>query len=167
LSEPPVEVARRYFDAIAGHDLDAALACWKPGSIDHLAPVGELVAPDGMREYFSAIFAAFPDLSYEVRETVAEGDRVAVWWRIDATFTGGPYNGILATGARLESEGLDLVRIDNGLIVRIDSYWDDAGVGRQLGLLPTRGSGQERVLTALFNLRTRLSRALARAGRRR
>jgi predicted ester cyclase len=166
LSEPPVEVARRYFDAISRHDLDAALACWRPGSIDHLAPVGELVAPEGMREYFSGIFAAFPNLTYEVRDTVAEGDRVAVSWRIAATFTGRPYNGILATGAQVESEGLDLVRVEDDLIVHIDSYWDDAAVGRQLGLLPARGSGQERALTALFNLRTRLSRALGRAGRR-
>ena len=55
MSEAAAEVARRYFTAIGQQDLDAALACWKPGAIDNLAPVGELSAPDGMRAYFDSL----------------------------------------------------------------------------------------------------------------
>lgn len=165
MSEQPVEVAKRYFEAIGRRDVETALACWKPGAIDHLAPVGEVRAPDGMRAYFSGVFAAFPDFTYEVREMLADGDRVAVWWRAGGTFTGARYNGILATRGRIETEGMDLVLVEDGLIAGNDSYWDDAAVARQLGLLPARGSAQERALTGLFNLRTRLARALGRSGR--
>jgi ketosteroid isomerase-like protein len=28
------DIARRYFAALAAHDLDEATACWKPGAID-------------------------------------------------------------------------------------------------------------------------------------
>lgn len=155
----PSEVAARYFDAIARQDLDGAAACWKAGSIDHLAPIGELRVPEEWREYFSSLFAAFPDFRYEVLATVAEGDRVAVHWRASGRFTGAPYQGIRPTGGRADAEGIDLVRVEDGQIVRLDSYWDDASVTRQLGLLPPRGSRQEKGLVALFNLRTRLKRS--------
>jgi steroid delta-isomerase-like uncharacterized protein len=158
VSDEAVAVARRYFTAIGQQDLDAALACWKPGAIDHLAPVGELSAPDGMRAYFESLFAAMPDLAYEVRDLVADGGKVAVWWRIRGSFTGAPFDGVRATGGKVEAEGLDFVRVEDGLIVRNDSYWDDSSIARQLGLLPAKGSRQERVLKGLLNAKIRLTR---------
>jgi steroid delta-isomerase-like uncharacterized protein len=158
VSEAAAEVARRYFTAIGQQDLDAALACWKPGAIDHLAPVGELSAPEGMRAYFGSLFAAMPDLTYEVRDLVADGGKVAVWWRIRGSFTGEPFDGVRATGGKVEAEGLDFVRVEDGLIVRNDSYWDDSSIARQLGLLPAKGSRQERALKGLLNVKTRLTR---------
>jgi steroid delta-isomerase-like uncharacterized protein len=155
----PSEVSAAYFDAIARQDLDAAAECWEPGGIDHLAPIGELRVPDEWRAYFSSLFAAFPDFRYEVVTMVAEGDRVAVHWRASGTFTGASYQGIHATGGRADAEGVDLLRVEDGKIVRLDSYWDDASVTRQLGLLPPRGSRQEKGLVALFNLRTKLKRS--------
>jgi steroid delta-isomerase-like uncharacterized protein len=158
-------VATRYFSAIARQDLDAALACWAPGGVDHLAPIGELRVPDELRAYFEELFAAVPDFEYEVASLIAEGDLVAVHWRATGTFTGAPLQGIRANGARLKTEGADLVRVEDGLIVRLDSYWDDAGVARQIGILPARGSRQERALTRLFNGRTRAASLLARRGK--
>ena len=63
-ASPAVDVALRYFTAIGRQDLDAALECWKEGGIDHLAPVGEVRAPEGIRQYFGSLFAAFPDFTY-------------------------------------------------------------------------------------------------------
>lgn len=164
MTETNAEVALRYFDAIARQDLGAAAACWREGGIDHLAPVGELRVPDEWRPYFESVFAAMPDFRYEVLATVTEGDRIAVHWQAEGTFTGRPYQGIKATGGGVRMEGVDLVRVEDGKIVRLDSYWDDASVTRQLGLLPGRGSRQERALIGLFNARTRGARLLRRRG---
>ena len=160
-----LDVARSYFEAIARQDLDAALGCWRSGGVDHLAPVGRLRVPDELRAYFEGLFASFPDFRYEVLDTVGETAKIAVWWRAAGTFTGRPYTGINATGARVEAEGIDLVRVEDGVIVGLDSYWDDGAVARQIGLLPARGSAQERGLVGLFNLRTRLSSVLGRRRR--
>lgn len=154
--------AAAYFTAIAARDLDAALACWKPGSLDHLGPAGPQRAPEGIRAYFEELFAAFPDFRYEVREIVASGDRAAVLWRATGTFSGGPFQGILANGVRAEIEGLDLARVEDGLLVENLSYWDDSAVARQLGLLPAQGSVQERAMKAAFNARTRMLKRLRR-----
>src|SRR5205807_9209228 len=81
-------VARRYFDALGAHDLDAALACWRPGAVDRLVGQQELVAPDGIRKYVSELFEAFPDLELEVIDELAGGGRTAGRWRGSGTLAG-------------------------------------------------------------------------------
>lgn len=156
------EVAGRYFAAIAQQDLDAAEACWAVGGIDHLAPVGELTVPGEWRSYFEELFAAVPDFRYEVVELITQDDQVAVHWRAEGTFNGKPLQGIRANGARLQASGADFLRVEGGLIHRLDSYWDDTAVARQIGILPGKGSRQERGLTAVFNARTRIAGLLRR-----
>jgi predicted ester cyclase len=162
LAEAAEAVARRYFSAVARHDLDGALACWASGGIDNLAPVGELRIPEGWRAYFEELFSAIPDFDHELLDVIADGDLVAIRFRAGGMFTGGALQGVRATGTRVVIEGADIVRVEDGLIRRIDSYWDDMTTARQLGLLPAKGSRQERALTALFNARIRARRALRR-----
>ena len=47
------EIARRYFEALAARDLDAAVACWVSGGVDNFVGQLEVTAPDGVRQYFS------------------------------------------------------------------------------------------------------------------
>jgi len=151
------EVVRRYFDAIARRDLHAAMECWAPGGIDHLAPVGELAVPDELRAYFEELWASMPDFQYEVLDLFEDGDKVATHWRAKGSFTGRSYQGIRSNRAQIRAEGADLVQVENGLIKRLDSYWDDSVIARQIGVLPARKSKQERVLLGLFNVKTRLT----------
>ena len=75
------EIARRYFAALAAHDLDAIGACWAPAAIDRLVGQQVLVGPDQIKEYFRALFAAFPDFDWEVLGTTTYRSRTAVTWR--------------------------------------------------------------------------------------
>ena len=153
---PAIAVSKRYFDAVRRHDLDAAVECWAPGGIDHLAPVGELRVPDEWLAYFSALFAAIPDWEHEVLNLFEEGDQVACHWRATGHFSGKPFQGLRATGAAIAAEGADLIKVENGLIKRLDSYWDESATARQIGLLPAKKSVPERALYGLFNGKTRL-----------
>jgi steroid delta-isomerase-like uncharacterized protein len=159
---PAAAVSRRYFESVGNQDLDAAMACWAPGGIDHLAPVGELRVPEELRAYFVELFAAMPDFRYEVLNLFEQGDQVAVHWRASGRFSGRPYQGIRANGTPITTEGADLIKVENGLIKRLDSYWDDAAIARQIGVLPARKSLQERALLGLFNTKTRLKSAIRR-----
>jgi glyoxylase-like metal-dependent hydrolase (beta-lactamase superfamily II)/predicted ester cyclase len=154
----PAKVARAYFDAIAARDLDRMLECWAPGGIDHIQTVGELPAPEGIRAFFSEFFSACPDLRFEVLDLVAARNQAAVRWRATGTFSGGQFQGIEPTGARLEIEGLDLLTVEDGLIRRNEAYTDGMEFARQLGLMPARESGAERGMTAMANARTRIAR---------
>jgi glyoxylase-like metal-dependent hydrolase (beta-lactamase superfamily II)/predicted ester cyclase len=155
------EIAKRYFAALADHDLDAALACWRPGGIDRMVGAQELVAPDGIRAYFSELFAAFPDFRFEVLEMTTSRNRTAVRWRARATFAGpGLFQGFAPNDAQMELEGCDVVTVDDGLIVHNHAFVDSGEVARQLGLLPPTGSPAEARLTKLANARTRIMTAV-------
>src|ERR1022692_3894015 len=119
------EIAKRYFAALAAHDLDAAVACWAPGAIDRLVGAQELIAPDGIREYFGGLFAAFPDFELEVIELTTSRNRTAVRWKAHAPFAGpANFEGFVANGARVQLEGCDVVTVEGELIAHNDAYID-------------------------------------------
>ena len=150
------DTARRYFAALAAHDIDAAVACWRPGSVDRFVGARELVAPGGVREYFTELFAAFPDFRFEILDLTTGRGRAAVRWRARGTFAGpGTFQGFVANHARMDIEGCDVVTVEDEQIVHNDAYLDSGDVARQLGLLPPAGSAAEARLTALANVRTR------------
>jgi glyoxylase-like metal-dependent hydrolase (beta-lactamase superfamily II)/predicted ester cyclase len=151
------DIAKRYFAALNAHDLDAAVELWEPGAIDRLVGQEELLAPAGLRAYFSALFAAFPDFQLEIIELTTYRDRSAVRWRATGTFAGpGEFQGFAPNGARIEIEGCDVVRVRDERIVHNDAYLDGGDVARQLGFLPPVGSAAHERLAKLSNLGTRL-----------
>jgi hydroxyacylglutathione hydrolase len=152
------EVAKRYFAALAERDLETAVACWSPGGIDRFVGQQDLRAPDGVREYFAGLFAAFPDWNLEIIETTSSRGRVAVRWRARATFAGpGRFQGFEPNGARIAIEGCDVVVVADDLITHNDAYVDTGDIARQLGFLPSSGSRGEARLAALANARTRMA----------
>ena len=147
-------VARRYFEALGAQDLDAAVACWRPGGVDRLVGSQDLIAPEGIRTYFSELFAAFPDFSFEILQELADGPHTTIRWRARATFAGpGRFQGIAPNGARIEVEGCDVVTASDGLIDHLDAYMDSGAIARQLGLLPALESKAQARLTRLANAR--------------
>jgi hydroxyacylglutathione hydrolase len=153
------EIAKRYFNALSDHDIDAALDCWAPGGIDHLIGQQELIAPDAIRTYFTALFQAFPDFRFEVLDTTASRGRVALRWRATGTFAGpGSFQGFQPNGARIELAGVDVLTVDEDKIQHNEGYVDSGALARQLGLLPAVGSPGEARLTRLANWRIRLGR---------
>ena len=155
---PSEDVARRYFEAIAARDLDAALSLWAPGGVERVVGQREIAAPNGVRELQNELNGAFPDLTWEVLDVIGSGDqRVAVRWRARGTFAGpASFQGFVANGAQLEMEGCDVLTINaEDKIERLDAYLDSGDVARQLGVLPPAGSRAEQNLTKLANVRTR------------
>jgi hydroxyacylglutathione hydrolase len=152
------EIAKRYFAALAAHDLDQATTLWAPAAVDRMVGGQELVGPDGVRAYFSALFGAFPDFSLEVLECTSTRQRAAVRWRARGTFAGpGLFEGFAPNGARLELEGCDVLTVSDDLIQHNDAYIDTGSIARQLGVLPPAGSRAEQRLQKLSNLRTRVA----------
>ena len=137
---------------------------WEPGGIGNIHGLAKLTAPDEYRQWFSEMFAAFPDLRFEAIEIVAEGDKAAVRWAIDATFNGSTrFEGMEPTGARVQLEGVDILTVRDGKIASLEAYMNGMEMARQVGALPPQGSAPERGMFALLNLKTRAARALRRS----
>src|SRR4051812_6632280 len=163
-TETAREIVTEYFDAIAAQDLDRAVATWRPGSLDRLHGFSDLLAPDGIRDYFGGIFRALPDFRLEVVSMVAEGDDVAVRWRATGTFDGdGTFEGLAPNGRSVELEGLDLLTVKDGKIVANEAYTNGMEFARQVGALPPQGSAAERAMAAAFNAKTARVKRLRRS----
>lgn len=151
-------VARKYFEAINAHDLDAAVALWAVGGRENVRGQVDVTAPEGVRAFVGDLVAAMPDLRFELVRTTSEGDRCGVQWRLTGTFLGpGSLNGVSPTGHPLTLEGFDLLTVRNGLVQQNDAFTDTMEAPRQIGLMPARGSAAEQGMTQAFNVKTRIA----------
>jgi steroid delta-isomerase-like uncharacterized protein len=151
------DIAKRYFEALNAHDLDAAVALWEPGATDRFVGQLEVTAPDGVRDYFQTLFEAFPDFSIEVLEVTSSRSRTAVRWRVRGTFAGpGRFQGFAPNGATLDTEGCDVLTVSDDKIRHNDAYVDSGDIARKLGFLPPTGSKAEARLAKLANARTKV-----------
>lgn len=152
------KAAKRYFDAVAARDVEEMVACWKAGGVDRLVGQADLVAPGGVRAYFSELFGAIPDFAFDVVDVVAEGDRAVVRWKASGTFTGpGTFMGFEPTGARLALEGVDMVTVADDLIVANHAFVDGMTIARQIGAVPPADSPTEQRMRSAVNARTRIA----------
>ncbi len=151
-------VGLRYFELIAARDLDGAVAMWAPGGYEHVIGILDTEAPEGVRAFIGEMLEAIPDLRMEILSTTSEGGRCGVHWRLNGTFAGpGGFAGIAPTGDPIEVEGLDLLTVRGGLIVRNDAFQDSMSVPRTIGMMAPRGSNVEQRMIGAFNAKTRIS----------
>jgi glyoxylase-like metal-dependent hydrolase (beta-lactamase superfamily II) len=137
-------IAKRYFEALADRDLDAASSHWAPDATDLVSV------------RFGELFEAFPDLQIELLDTIAQSGRCVVRWRARGTFIGpGRIQGFEPNGGRMQVDGCDVFEVRDDQIVSGDFYLDGAAVIQQLGLIPA-----PRSVTALANTRTWLRNTL-------
>lgn len=161
-------IARSYFEAVAARDLDAMVEHYSPGAVGHLHGIAQLRVPDTYRAWFGNLFRAFPDLEMKVLEIAGAGELAAVRWRATGTFSGpARFEGLVATGARVETEGCDMLTIRDELIESNHAYTNGAELARQLGALPASGSLADRALLGAVNARTAAAATIRRLRERR
>jgi predicted ester cyclase len=124
-------VERFHTELLAARDPAVVDAFFGEGFESHNMPPGFPPGRDGVKRFFSMFRDAFPDVTVEIDELVADGDRVAV----ATTFTGthqGELMGMAPTGRRVSVTGIDIVRVHDGAIVEHRGLTDIVGLMRQL-----------------------------------
>jgi steroid delta-isomerase-like uncharacterized protein len=82
----------------------------------------------------SAFLRGVPDLRMELRGEPIVGEQAVAWeWTFTGTNTG-TWGGIPATNQHIQLKGFSLMRLRNGRIVALSSYYDTGTLNRQLGL---------------------------------
>lgn len=84
-------------------------------------------------EFVKALWDAFPDLYFRIEELIAKDDRIIVRFTSGGTHMG-EWQGIPATGNKIEGCGIWLARIENGKIVEAREDYDLMGWMQQLGM---------------------------------
>ena len=91
--------------------------------------------------FLEKLFAAFPDLRFNVIEKIARDDFVAERWQIEGTHLG-PYMGIPPTGRDVVILGMGLVKMRGGKFLVDNFYYDALGVLQQMGIFPPLAIGE-------------------------
>ena len=84
-------------------------------------------------EFGKMVRIGFPDFSYSIEELYAVEDRVISLFIFRGTHEG-EFQGIPATGNKIESSGVMISRIENGKIVEDKEEIDQLGMMMQLGM---------------------------------
>lgn len=129
-------LARRFYEAFNVGNPDALDEVVAPDYIQHSpgVPPGR----DGVKTYGGMFRAAFPDAHLHVEGLIAEGDRVTGRWTVHGTQKG-ELMGIPATGKTIQISGIDIWRVENGLLAEHWDAWDQMGMMQQLGAMTPPG----------------------------
>ena len=159
----PATLMRDSFAAIAAKNVDALQAGHHNDLVEDFVVLGPVTGREEIRAFFSEMFAALPDMEFKTERIMGRDDGIAVGeWTLTGTFTGGPFQGIQPTGKKLSLRGVDIMEFEDGLLVRNTIYYDGLAFARQIGLLPTAGTGADRAIMRGFNALTGLKSKLRR-----
>jgi steroid delta-isomerase-like uncharacterized protein len=136
MTQPIERLMDRYSDAWNRHDIDGILALHTEDSVfENHTSGGRSEGHAAIRTMLEGIFATFPDLRFEARHRSVSEDLAIIAWTASATFTcpitraGCTYS---PTGKRLVWNGLDVIPIRDGRVLRKDVYVDSESFERQL-----------------------------------
>jgi steroid delta-isomerase-like uncharacterized protein len=135
-------LAQRFTDeVINAHDVDGALTEMVVEDFVEQNPLpGQGPGRAGLADVLAGMFAAFPDLHWELHDTLAENDRVMTL----STWTGthrGDFLGIPATGRQVAVEAWTIDRYRDAQLTESRIIMDVAGLLGQLGVLPPPSAG--------------------------
>jgi steroid delta-isomerase-like uncharacterized protein len=124
-------VRRMREELLSSRDLDRVDQYFAPHFVSHDNPPGLPEGREGVRAFFAMFQRAMSDVTVEIDQLVAEGD-----WVVAATTTRGTHTGELLgippTDRQVAVGGIDMVRIEDGLIVEHRGLTDTVGLMRQL-----------------------------------
>ena len=90
---------------------------------------------EAYRQFGSLYFTAFPDLQITPEDLIAEGDKVTMRYDWRATHQS-ELMGIPATGKKVRTSGISILRIAHGKIAEQWDSFDNLGMLQQLGVIP-------------------------------
>jgi predicted ester cyclase len=102
---------------------------------DEFVGVSGQKGPAGFAAPLKAVRGALPDARWTLEDMMAEGDRVAVRWKLSGTHLG-TFNGFTATQSPISNRGMGIFRIQNDKIVESWIETDRLGFLQQIGAIP-------------------------------
>ena len=131
MSDMPKDAIRGFYESYNEGDLDQTWERYVAADLINHA-LGGAYDRDAWRETDKALFSAFAEVGAEVRDQVAEGDKVATRYAITATGQVADFFGIPASGATATLTGISFDRVSRGKFAEHWAENDLAGFLEQL-----------------------------------
>jgi len=134
-SEVNKSIAREYVQKVFNeHNPTLARKYCTPDVKWHGGTLGTMDGIDNLTGLLTGFIAAFPDLHAKEYDIIAEGDKVAVRFVVEATHTGNLV-GIEPTGIKVSWDAVDVYHIRDGKIVEEWAADDMAAIMHQVGAI--------------------------------
>ncbi len=133
------QIVSTYIDTFSRHDLDAWLATFAPDRTCSDSGTPEPLTGQALIDHYDGLFAGFPDATIETVALHAITEDLAAWrWILRGTHTGS-YRGFPPTGRSLILPGCEFIEVREGLVQRVEGYFDRLSMLQQLGVVPAPG----------------------------
>jgi steroid delta-isomerase-like uncharacterized protein len=134
-----LSIVRKEYDSLNHHDINIAAQYYADTIQGTDVSFPEPMNKEGLLKHHQNFLTAIPDAHFDMKDLVAQGDKVAASWVVRGTQTGPlqfPSGGSLPpTGKTIQMHGVTLYEIRNGLILREDLYYDQLAFLTQLEVL--------------------------------
>jgi predicted ester cyclase len=142
----PRELMDKVTEAILGNDLEALRDLYAPDAVGNSPDSGTLHGIEAIIDYSRTLVEAFSDMSYDHEATFETEDRAIDQGTMVGTHTG-PLrlpdgSSIPPTGKQVRLRAIDVVKVEDGRIVRHDFYFDQLEMLSQLGLMEAPAATQ-------------------------
>jgi steroid delta-isomerase-like uncharacterized protein len=129
-----IQVAHRYFEAWNRRDAKAIIATFAEDGTYSDPSAGQGLTGESIAAYAKGLWAAFPDLSFEIISAAeTDGGVVGSQWLMRGTNTGSLL-GLPPTGRTVAVPGADFIQVEGEKIRSVQGYFDSRAVPEQLGL---------------------------------
>jgi steroid delta-isomerase-like uncharacterized protein len=140
MAQDNATIARRLYEDWNNRDFEhLASMCAEDCEITLVGSGTRFTGPTGAKEFAHMWADAFPDGRVTIDTVIADGDNVAAKFTGAGTHTGPlatPSGDIPATGRSITLHLFDFMKIRDGKISKVESYFDSASLLMQLGVTP-------------------------------
>ena len=132
--ESSKQLAKRFYDAFEKGDTQSLTEFVRADYIQHTPGVPSGLG--GVQMFMGMLHNAFPDARFELHHLIAENDIVSGHWTMTGTHRA-PIFGVPATNRPIKIDGVDVWRVQDGMIAEHWDVIDQMTMMQQLGVIPT------------------------------
>ena len=134
ITSTPMQTVQAFLDALARHDVDAAMAVTDPRVSVTVHPFGIYDGgADVLRSVLADLVRAFPDLVIDVSRVITTGEVVTALFKAEGTQAAG-YAGAINQEKHLDIDQAWRFVTAGGLITEVAAYWCQAQLYRRLAV---------------------------------
>lgn len=125
------QLAMTYHGAWVERDPDTIITLHSEDSVFHMHGLAEpAIGKAAVRELFVAILHLVPDIGFEPKRLYSGNDHIVFEYDMSGSFDGSPF----------VCDGVDVIAVADGLVIRKETYVDAVKLIEQVGTLPQIGA---------------------------
>jgi steroid delta-isomerase-like uncharacterized protein len=134
MKEKNISIATQFYNEVINKgDTGVMNSIVSDNFIDHNAPPNSPKGVEGFKQFLTMVGTAFPDIQVKIEELLADSDKVVARLTINGTQTGVLMGNIPPSGKHAVWTGIDILKIEYGVITERWSQRDIYGMMKQIG----------------------------------